>query len=82
MHLNGSVNGNKEGGHVPLLHRCASYGVECMRLNRLMNAVAVPIYCPFEEFDFGAANNHFQIADIVTMDSSDDVASAPLACME
>jgi Plavaka transposase len=69
-----SVNGNEEGGHAPLLHRRVSYGVECMRLNTLMNAVAVPIHRPFEEFDFGttATNNHFEIADIVTMDSGDD----------
>ena len=73
MHLNGSVNGSEVGeGQAPLLRRRASYGVECMRLNRMMNAVVVPIYPPFEEFDFGAANNLFEVADIVTMDSSDD----------
>jgi hypothetical protein len=49
MHLNGSVNDNEEGGGqgAPLLHRRASYGVECMRLKRMMNAVVVPIYRPF-----------------------------------
>jgi hypothetical protein len=74
-----------------LLHRRVSYGVECMRLNTLMNAVDVPIYRPFEEFDFGTATNkHFEIADIVTMDSGDDEGRTdvfsdsvcPLACME
>ena len=45
-----------------------------------MNAVVVPIYRPFEEFDFGAANNRFEVADIVTMDSSDDDARADVLC--
>jgi hypothetical protein len=31
MRLNGSVNENERGGgQALLLHRCASYGVECM----------------------------------------------------
>jgi hypothetical protein len=58
MRLISSVNGKEEGGgQAPLLRRRASYGVERMRLNRMMNAIVVPIYPPFEEFDFGAANN-------------------------
>ena len=93
MHPSGSVNGNEEGGgKTPLLRRHASYGIECMQLNtsRMMNAIVVPIYHPLEEFDFGASNNLFEVADIVTMESSDDEARAdvfcdsvcPLTCME
>ena len=94
MRLNSSVNDNERGGGgAPLLRRRASYGVECMRLNRMMNAIVVPIYCPFEVFDFGATNNVFEVdecAGVVTMDSSDDETRAdvfcdsvsPLACME
>ncbi len=77
-----------------MLRQRASYGVEYMRLNRMMNAiVVVPIYCPFEVFDFGATNNVFEVdecAGVVTMDSSDNETRAdvfcdsnsPLACME
>ncbi len=57
-----------------LLRGHASYGVECMRLNRMMNAIIVPIYRPFEAFDFGAKNNVFEVmsalVSVVTMDSS------------
>jgi hypothetical protein len=92
--LYGSLNDNEGGGgQAPLLRRRASYGVECMRLNRMMNAIVVPIYRPFEAFDFGATNYVFEVdecADVVTMDSSDDEMRAdvfcdsvsPRACME
>jgi hypothetical protein len=92
--LYGSVNDNEGGqGQAPLLRRCASYGVECMLLNRMMNAIVVPIYCPFDAFDFGATNYVFEVdkcAGVVTIDSSDDETRAdvfcdsvsPRACME
>jgi hypothetical protein len=57
--LNGSVIDNEEGGgQAPLLRRRASYGVECMRFNRLMNAILFSNR-PFEKFDFGATNSVF-----------------------
>ena len=46
----------------------------------MMNAIVVPIYRPFEEFDFGATNNVFEVADVVTMDSSDDEPRADMFC--
>jgi hypothetical protein len=52
-----------------------------MRLNRMMNAIVVPIDRPFEDFDFGATNNIFEVADVVTMDrSSDNEAMADVFC--
>lgn len=82
--LYGSVNDNEGGGgQAPLLRRRESYGVECMRLNRMMNAIVVPIYRPFEAFDFGATNYVFEVdecADVVTMDSSDDETRADVFC--
>ena len=82
MRLHGSVNDNEGGGgQAPLLHRRASYGVECMRLNRIMNAIVVPIYRPFEAFDLGATNyvsEGDECAGVVTMDSSDDEMRADM----
>jgi hypothetical protein len=71
-------------GQTPLLRWCASYaGVECMRLNRMMNAIVVPIYCPFDAFDIGATNYVFEVdecAGVVTIDNSDDETRADVFC--